>query len=323
MVSSQDHILDTLLSKSLELKDELLIKTIDTNYIESYDRITWKISAQNRFNTLGLSEGGLNSDIWYRPDLGITLGLGMATKSFAFDVNTQLGISEDKINSSDYTDIQFRLFTTKHYVRFRYQYYLGYQLVEASNIEPVQIDKNKIREDIRTLQFGVQYLYSVNYDKFSIKAPFAMSERQKQNAGSWIAGMDFLLYSMDADSSIVPEELEFVDAKWDHFTALNTFFLSANFGYMYSFVFKDHFFFTTSLIPGVGLKGGDDRQIERQRIENIWILKLKSMNALGYNGDRWAVGMQFHIGLNYLPLEPKLASNIIEGRSSFYIGYRI
>ena len=320
---AQETHFDTLLAKSMELKDELLIKKVDTNYIETYERITWKTSAQNRFNAQGISNGGLASKIWHRPDLGITLGLGMATKSFAFDINTQFGISENKIKSSSYSDIQFRLFTTKHYVRLRYQYYLGYQLNDASGIGSIRHDDDRIREDLRTLQFGVHYLYSINYDKFSIKAPFALNERQKKSAGSFITGMDFLLYSMDVDSSIIPKDLENSNTAWNDLKGLNTFLISVNFGYMYSFVLKDNFFFTTSLIPGVGLKGGDYRQAEREIMDNIWMLRLNSMNALGYNGKRITVGLQFNVGWNYLPLEGELAANLIEGRSSLYFGYRI
>ncbi len=320
---AQDESLDSLLLKKLKLKD-LLFKEIDTNFIETYDLFTIKVSAQNRFNTVGLFDRNLNSRIRYVPDLGVTLGLGAANSWLALEVNTQFGIEQNEISSANYTDIQFRFFTSKHYMRMRYQYYLGYRLDFNSGNNDIEIQNSKIRGDIRTLQFGIQYLYLINYNKFSIKAPFALNERQKRSAGSFVAGSDLLIYSMNADSSIVPYEIEQQrPSTWNDFNALHAALISFNFGYMHSFVVKKRFFFTSGIIPGIGIKNGDYRQAESETITNYLLLRGTSMNSLGYNGDRFAICLQFDVSLNYLPLEPNLTSNIIEGRSSLYFAYRI
>jgi hypothetical protein len=48
-----------------------------------------------------------------------------------------------------------------------------------------------------------------------------------------------------------------------NFSEINVVSLTAQFGYMYSFVIKERFFITLGLIPGIGVKSGDYRTESR------------------------------------------------------------
>jgi hypothetical protein len=172
------------------------------------------------------------------------------------------------------------------------------------------------------MQFGVQYLYTFNYGAFSIKAPFAMNERQKKSAGSFLAGLGFQMYSLDADSSLIPNELELPASTWNDFSEFDVGSLTASFGYMYSFIIKERFFVTLGLIPGVGLSNGDYRTGDRSRLKPAFTLRAKTMNAIGYSGARFFTGIQLIGGIYYIPLSKELKSSFVEGRSSLFIGYR-
>ncbi len=314
---------DTLLVTASQIADYILLQNHDTSYIRSYaDKISLKVSAINKFNSFHLWDQSLNSNISYRPDLGVNFGIGGTYRWLALDISTSLGFSEENISNSIYRDIQARILTSKHYLRLRYQYYYGYKVFKINGYEIDQLADFATRQDIRTMQFGVQYLYTFNYGKFSLKAPFAMNERQRKSAGSAVAGVGFHMYNLDADSSLIPVELGNQSDQNLNFSELNVVSLTANFGYMYSFVIKGRFFITLGLIPGIGIKSGDYSVDKRVQINSAWAFTAKTMNAIGYNGQRFFTGLQLIYSLHYIPLDKDLKSGITEGRTSVYIGYR-
>jgi hypothetical protein len=320
---SQQSKADSLLATATEIAEDILYQDQDTNYIKSYaERISIKILANNKFNTFRLWDQSLNSSIRYRPDLGVNFGIGAAYKWFALDISTSLGFSEDHISNSIYRDIQGRVLTSKHYLRIRYQYYYGYKMDYISGDEADLLDEYETRLDMRTLQFGVQYLYCFNYGKFSLKAPFVMNERQKKSAGSFVAGAGMYMYVLDADSALIPGELALLPVNRNSFSELNVVSSTANFGYMYSIVIKGRFFITLGLIPGMGIKNGDYRVGNRVLINSALSLSFKTMNAIGYNGMRIFGGLQLISNYYFMPLEKNLRSSVLEGRSSLYFGYR-
>ena len=320
---SQINKADTILASAAELADYILFQNHDSSYIRSYaDRVSVKILAHNKFNTFHLWDNSVDGSISYRPDLGVNFGIGAAYKWFALDISTSLGFSEDKISDSKYRDIQGRVLTSKHYLRFRYQYYLGYKISEISGIKYEELDDYDTRQDIRTVQFGLQYLYAFNYGKFSLKAPFAMNERQKKSAGSALAGIGFHMYTLDGDSTLIPSDPSISVTSQSNFLALNVVSLTMDFGYMYSFVIKGRFFITLGLIPGIGIKDGDYRTENLVPISSALALRVKTMNAIGYNGQRFYTGLQLISSFYYMPLDQNLKTGILEGRSALYVGYR-
>lgn len=323
LTNGQETKADTLLATAVQVADLILYQNHDTSYIKSYaDKISVKILANNKFNTFALRNPSLDKSILYRPDLGVNLGIGATYKWFALDISTSLGFKEENISNSIYRDIQGRILTSKHYLRFRYQYYLGYKIDDLSGLNIDQSEEYETRQDIRTLQFGMQYLYAFNYGKFSLKAPFAMNEKQRKSAGSFIAGLGFQMYTLDADSSLIPSDSASMSPEENSFSELNMVSLTANYGYMYSFVIKGRFFITLGLIPGIGIKSGDYRVGDRVPIESPLVLMAKTMNAMGYNGNRFFGGIQLISSFYFMPLEQNLKFNMVEGRSALYVGYR-
>jgi hypothetical protein len=93
-------------------------------------------------------------------------------------------------------------------------------------------------------------------------------------------------------------------------------------GYMYSFVIKGRFFITLGLIPGIGIKNGDYRTENLVPINSSLAMRVKTMNAIGYNRQRFYMGLQLISSFYYLPLDKDLKSGVLEGRSALYVGYR-
>ena len=212
--------------------------------------------------------------------------------------------------------------SSKQLISFTLLYYQAYEL---SNLSGVNVDINeasKRREDIRTINVGLQYQYAFNYTKFSMKAPFIFNEVQIKSAGSPILGASFNMFTMDSDSSIIPEDASDFFVANANMDDLNVLSLSVSFGYMYTFVIKRHFFLTLSLMPGLSINGGDYNTASRNYLSPNLNFKLGSMNAIGYNGRRLYVGFNFITESLYVQLDKKLNARIGHGKGKFFIGYR-
>ena len=137
-----------------------------------------------------------------------------------------------------------------------------------------------------------------------------------------IFGASFAFFTMDADSSIVPVEyIDYFDPKL-HLMDLTSISLAANFGYMYTFVYKEHFFITLGIIPGLNFNFGDSKSDIRDRYKRNISYKIKTMNAIGYNSGKYFAGLQLVGDWNNVKLGKKLYSLFNQGSLKLFVGYR-
>lgn len=315
---------DSLASKIDQLGNYLLYRNHDTTYITSYaDRFAVKFVAVNKINYFRIRDRGNGTKLHYRPEYGVNLGVGISYKWFAIDIVFNIGLREDKnFEDSEFFDFQGRVFSSKQLIEGSLQYYYAYELGTISGIEEDISEISTNREDIRTISFGLQYLYAFNYDKFSLKAPFILNEIQRKSAGSPIFGASFSFFSMNADSSIVPTELSgYFDQKL-HLIDFSAISLAVNFGYMYTFVWKEHFFLTLGFIPGLNFNLGDSKADSRDIFKWNVSYKFKIMNAIGYNSLRFYTGFQLVSDWNNVRIEKNLSMLNSHGSLKLFVGYR-
>lgn len=315
---------DSLDNKIKGLQHYLLFRNHDSTYIKSYaNQVALKLVAINKINYFGVKDANTGAGIRYRPEYGVNLGVGVSYKWFALDLAFNIGLRENKdFENSEYFDFQGRVFSSKQFIEGSMQYYYGHIVANISGIDDEISDVPEIRDDIRTISFGLQYLYAFNYDKFSLKAPFVLNEIQLKSAGSPIFGASFSYFSMDSDSSIVPHNLmEYFDPKL-HLTDFNVISLAINVGYMYTFVWKKHFFITLGLIPGLNFNLGDSKAEERESFKWNVSYRIKTMNAIGYNGGKYFVGFQFVGDWNNIRMYERLHTKFTHGSLKLFVGYR-
>ena len=320
----QKFSMDSLESKFGQLEHFFLYRNHDTTYIKSHsDQFALKLVTVQKFNYFNIRDKNNETALRYRPEYGINLGFGVSYKWFALDITFNLGIRGDEdFKQKEFFDFQGRIFSSKQFIDGYLQYYYGYKLGNLNGINDVLSDLEKIRNDIRTVNFGLQYLYAFNYDKFSLKAPFVLNEIQRKSAGSMIFGASFAFFTMDADSSIIPVEyINFFDPAL-HITDYSVISLAGNFGYMYTFVLKEHFFLTLGIIPGLNFNMGDYKADVREVYKWNVSYKIKTMNALGYNGEKIFAGLQLVGDWNNVVLEKKLHTQFNQGSVRLFVGYR-
>ncbi len=295
----------------------------DSTYITSFrDKLNVRLLAANKYTFFVLRDKTRNSVLAYRPETGLNLGFGLTYNWFSIDLAFNVGIREDKIPNSDFFDFQGVVFTTKFLVEGSLKYYYGYETSRTSDLE-IAPDET-LRSDIRTINFGISFLYALRYDKFSMKAPFVFNEIQRRSAGSPIFGVSFNSYTLDADSSLVgPSVFSQFGDPLNQLEGVNMLSVNFNAGYMHSFVVKEKFFLTLGLIPGLSFTTGDyatENRIQRK-------LHLSGMSkvifALGYNSKTIYTGFQLMADFDLHRLEPQMHLISGHGKSKFYIGYRI
>lgn len=315
---------DSLIKRFEELGDYLLYRNHDTNYIYNYgNEIAVKLVSVNKYNYFRIRDRINSTSLRYRPVHDISLGMGVSYKWFALDITFSLGLrNNSEFENTKSFDFQGRMFSSKQFISTTIQYYQGYKLSSVVGTDVPVNEKSTRREDIRTINFGLQYMYSFNYTKFSLKAPFVFNEVQRKSAGSTIIGASFSMFVMDADSSIVPPEISSSYEPNLHLLDLNVLSLAVSLGYMYSFVYKEHFFLTLSLIPGINLNSGDYLTEARNMISPNFNFKLNTMNAIGYNGRKFFTGIHFLADGFFSRVDKKLTAEIGHGKASFFVGYR-
>ncbi|MGL1887953.1 MAG: DUF4421 domain-containing protein [Reichenbachiella sp.] len=306
-----------------QLSKYLLYRNHDTTYIKNYaDKLAIRLVNINKYNTFSLRNVKENVSATYRPNFKSNLGIGIAYKWFSFDLTVPISIGKSFDYEHDrFIDFQANAFSSKHYYSASLQYYFGHQLTKTRGFD-LASDYPELRDDIRSIYFALQYLYAVNYTKFSLKAPFILNEVQKKSAGSWLMGVGFNLFIVGADSSMVPYEYQNTNNDIINITDMSSLGISLNGGYMYSFVLREKWFLTVSAIPGVTYNIGDYKTDIRTPFDSHFSLKLKTMNAIGYNSEKFFSGFQFLFDLYDVDLTNSNRLNNGIGRLKFFVGYR-
>lgn len=286
---------DSIMVKMEDFGKSILYKKQDTSFITNYNNnFTLKLIGVNKINYFKVLDRNINSSLRYRPDRRLNLGAGIAYKWFALDLAFNVGIDENSdFQNSNLFDFQGTIFNERQYISIGYQYYYGYQISKYSGIPPTEYPDTNLRDDIRTISMSIHYTFAFNYDKFSLKASFIQNELQRKSAGSFLVGAAFNMFNVVADSSIVPIQVQGSFNNNLQLTDLNSTSLAVNFGYMYTFVWKEHFYITASLIPGVGFNMGDYQNDSRQPYHTHAFLAFGTMNTIGYNSKRVFGGAMF------------------------------
>ena len=157
----------------------------------------------------------------------------------------------------------------------------GFELI---NPEVPINEEERIRQDIRTIAFGVNYYYSFNGSKMSLRSVFVGDYKQKQSAGSWLLGGFTNFFAMKADSSLVPPS----DTRFPDEAQLNNIFLaSAGImgGYTYNWVLPSSFYIYFFIAPGLGVNDANlESETDFFSPSLAPIGKLQTRFAIGYNG---------------------------------------
>ena len=283
----------TFSAKAKSLSGYLSAKK-DTNYIESfYNDLIIRLYSGEKTHSLDLKDLNSSYHLKYLPNGYFNLGAGVNFRSFGLSLATKVPIfqnSEIKQGETKRFGIQSYIYSSKFTIDLLTSFLKGYYLVNsASHFKTYGKDKEYQRPDISSANIGISVNYIFNNSRFSYRAAFNDTERQKKSAGSLIAGGSVISYQTKADSSLVPREINstyFLKSRDISKSGVLAF--NANVGYAYSLVFLRNGIFTLSYIMGAGVQdntfGGEvDSEINRWRFS----MNYSGRIGIGYRFNRY------------------------------------
>jgi len=230
----------------------------DTLYVNDYSHIlTGRAYFSTKNNAFALrSDRG--KDLAYRPNNQINWGLGASYRALTLNIGIRMPLVNDNdaiYGSTRYLDAQANIHTKRTATNLFLQIFRGYHLRGYTNtgLNWPELAERPYRPDVRQFNFGFSSLRITNNDRFSYRASFNQDAWQKRSQGSWLFGGYMTYFGMRADSSIVPttERERFTPEvrirRGDFFDA------GPMSGYVYTFVFREHWFATVSAVGGAGL----------------------------------------------------------------------
>jgi hypothetical protein len=189
-----------------------------------------------------------------------------------------------------YLDLQTHLYGRKLIIDAFGQFYSGFYVRKDEIQEGAS--GYYLRPDIKVRYLGASGQYLFNHKRFSYRASFLQSEWQKKSAGSLLAGIEFFLGRSKADSSIVPAVIRGQANEID-LNQVDFFDIGPNIGYIYTFVFKKHFYITGQATISLDY-GIHTFRMNGENVRSSTFSPNSSFSFFtGYNSKTWALSFIF------------------------------
>lgn len=268
----------------------------DSNYIESYrNDLILRLYSGEKSHSLELNDLNEPYRLKYLPNGYFNLGAGFSYRSFGISLATKIPVFQNssvKHGDTKRFGIQYYLYSGKFSIDVLTSFSKGYYLNRSfSHLASYTKDREYQRPDMSSANLGITVNYIFNHSRFSYKAAFSDTEKQKKNAGSLIAGGSIFSYQTIADSAFVPREIhsDYFQKSRD-VSKSGVLAFNANLGYAYSLVFLKHGIFTLAYIVGSGIQ---DNSFEREIIPEVnrWRFSTNHTGRLGvgYRFNRYYV----------------------------------
>jgi hypothetical protein len=265
------------------------------NFIESYSQYFFfgPLIKKNNLDFDIISADDVKKSYTFKANHSYSAGFNMNL----FDVN--LGIvfavplatkSEQLFGSSDVSDLQLTAISRRWFADLYFQKYNGFYVQSPDVVVPVGQPFPQ-RPDLVTRNTGMSFAYIFNHNKFSLRAQYLFSERQRVSKGSFLLSYVLSSFTMQADSSLIPSS-RWID--WGDGASVNEVrFTSLGLapGYSHTFVLKKFFLNMTAVIgpahywvryKEVANFAQNDIRIDFYSLGRV---------GIGYNGDRFFSGL--------------------------------
>lgn len=250
---------------------------------------------------------------------GVNVNLFDVNLGIVFDMPLNVE-SEQIYGKSDVQDLQLSAIGKQWFADVYFQRYKGFYL---QNPEPDVLAGQPFlqRPDLTTRNSGMSVTYIFNHEKFSLRAPYLFSERQKDARGSFLISYVLSSFSLKADSAMIPSTSR---ADWGDGAAVNELRLtSLGFapGYSHTFVVKN-FFLNLTLALGPAHYWVRYNELASQA-ENDIKIDFYSLGRIGvgYNGERFFSGLSFTTQSRNVTYESTTFQNAI-GTVRLVAGFR-
>lgn len=298
----------------------------DTSYISKLPYNGTIYSYLNRkINSVDYSNSNTRYTLSYSPNIWGSFGIGGSYKWMDLSVGlfSYGKLDENQYGKTQRIDIQSHIYLRKYITDLFLQNYIGFYSTNKEVIKPNS--KAFIRSDIGLTQAGLNFVRIINYNQYSTKAAYSLTEIQKKKAGSWAVGAKFNIFNINSDSSLLSPNIDSLyqnDFKIKQFTSV---LMGVFGGYMQNWLYKK-WVFNATIMAGLA----NQLQYKELSSEIGKLYPHSTTGAIlnvrfgaGYNNNR----SYFYIyaisdNCNY-PLSAKYILKHTFGRIDICYGYRL
>lgn len=309
---------------------------VDTNFIQTFpDKLTISTylgtsTASLQFIPRPLAGDTLQHSMFYQPNLRGGFGLSVSYKiiDFSLGMRSKLDPATEKLYGKTYYKMfSFRLWATRKVAfELKHQRMHGfsnrnYGAYDGDTIPYSPETPFEPRPDIRIQYYKVRALYQHNPHKFSYRAAFSLSERQRKSKGGLLFNSHLYRMRVAADSSFAPEIIREDYGKYRDLKEVSiwAFGLAPGIGGTLS---RGRWFITGVIFVGMDFQHfkyeeGVDQRHSEWKLSQMLDLRI----SMGYNNRRFFFAWENTFDYNLLnPTAFRL--NTIFGRSFITMGYR-
>ena len=267
-------------------------------YISYRNRLTLGVLALKKNTVFKTSSSPADQSLKFSSNspgrLGISASYDFLGLSASFGAGKLDPSHTPEKGKTQQTNLQLTVTGRKILADIYVQRYKGLYLNNATPMAMATIDAPwYTRPDISTGLYGATVNLIRNSRRFTAQAPFLLDGWQKKSAGSLLYGGEFFYGSVRGDSAFIPAALK---NQYPHPDVAKINFISfgPGIGYGYTLVIKKHLFVT-----GMASFNADANYIkewnESGKSHTFWKFNpnLKAKGAIGYNAERWGVGLSY------------------------------
>lgn len=268
----------------------------DTAYYKTFpDALTVRIYSVKDYANFNFSALSNNSNLKYRPNTNVNLGLGATYNNVSLNLSAGFGfinkVNDDKGKTKS-IDFQLHFFPRKWVSDLLYLHYKGFYAAPEGYASIIP-NSYYYRPDIKMDMIGFTAYRNVNYRKFSFRSAFNQNEWIKKSAGTLLFGGGIYYQNIySKDSSLIPPKVAqyFSNADFKNFHFVS---IGPGIGYAYTLVIKKHFFLLGSAIINGDINfstdGNGTINNKKTSFEPAGVFKA----ALGYGGNVWNVSLNW------------------------------
>lgn len=271
----------------------------DTSYYERYKhKLIVSPFVVKNFQAVTLSAPEAADKIRYYANAPLGIGLRVGYDWLAIGASYGTGFIDPDFDKAKGKTKALNLQTTfaakSLLIDIFFQKYKGMYL-RGNDIPSYTNELHYVRPDIESRMLGATASYVFNGKKFTIRPPFKFDAWQKKSAGSFLAGVEYLIGSVKGDSTLIPVAYA-SDFPQKNITEMKYMVFGPNIGYGHTFVINKHFY-----VSGLAAFNADIGYTKEYLINAAetfhkrWSFSpnFSFRGGLGYNKPDWQLALSY------------------------------
>ncbi|WP_297694013.1 DUF4421 family protein [uncultured Eudoraea sp.] len=278
-------------SQDIDINDSTKTRNPVESLLIDRDLRNWSVRLLGNVKGQGFRLSNDNARLSYVPNNLFGIGVGVATRKLILDI--AFNLKDKSTERTDRFDLRGGFIAKNNVIDFYLQRYKGFNIENSINATSI------FRDDVKSIAFGIDYLYLFKSDEYSINLLRSGLSDQKQSTFSFGLG-GFMVYNqINADNSLVPLELYPFFNEQARIIDFTNYGIGVMGGLVSLIKLPSNFYFGLSARAGIGLtiKNAEAEAVSYNP-KNPMIYKIKAFALFGYKWERFYTNITFGASTN-------------------------